>query len=307
VSDYDSPWKGALDLFLEAFLAFFFPQAYAEIDWSRDYKTLETELMQVIREAAVGRHRADKLVQVWLRNGQETWLLIHVEVQSQVEEDFPRRMFTYNYRIFDLYNQTVVSLAVLGDEREAWRPDRFGYGRWGCEVGIRFPIVKLLDYGADEAALEANANPFAAVVLAHLKTQETRQDAEARRSWKIRLVKGLYARGLTKEQVRELFRLIDWMMDLPEGLEGLFWQELTQFEEEKRMPYVTSVERMALKEGERKGILRGIRLGLKLKFGAEALQLLPQIESVTDLDKLSSIHDAIETAANPEEISRLCS
>src|SRR5262249_55157149 len=157
------------------------------------------------------------------------------------------------------YNQTVVSLAVLGDEREDWRPDRFGYDRWGCEVGIRFPIVKLLDYGANETALEANTNPFAAVVLAHLKTQQTRQDAAARRSWKMRLVKGLYARGLSKDQVRELFRLIDWMMDLPEALEASFWQELARFEEEKRMPYITSVERMALREGERKGLLEGIR------------------------------------------------
>ena len=77
----------------------------------------------------------------------------------------------------------------------SWRPDRFGYGRWGCEVGIRFPVVKLLDYAADVPGLEANPNPFAAVVLAHLKTRETRQDPEARCVWKIRLIKGLYERG----------------------------------------------------------------------------------------------------------------
>jgi hypothetical protein len=248
-------------------------------------------------------------------------------------------MFTYNYRVFDLYNRTVVSLAVLGDEQADWRPDHFDYGRWGCETRIRFPVVKLLEYRAREAALEADPNPFAAVVLAHLKTQETRPDAEARRGWKVRLVKGLYERGLSPEQVRELFRLIDWMMDLPEGLTKLFWQELSQFEEEQRMPYVTSVERMALQKGreeglregkleglregeargeakgvakgevtgEVKGLLQAIRLGLKLKFGAEAGHLLPQIESVTDLDRLRSLYDAIEPAASLEEIRRLCS
>jgi len=41
----------------------------------------------------------------------------------------------------------VASFAILGDDRPAWRPDRFGYELWGTEVGIRFPTAKLLDYG----------------------------------------------------------------------------------------------------------------------------------------------------------------
>ena len=109
MSDYDSPWREALDLYFERFLAFFFFRAHADIDWTHGYEMLETELQQVAREATLGPHRADKLVKVWLRDGQEAWILIHVEVQSQEEEGFPRRMFTYNYRIFDLYNRTVVS------------------------------------------------------------------------------------------------------------------------------------------------------------------------------------------------------
>jgi hypothetical protein len=112
---------------------------------------------------------------------------------------------TYNSRIFDLYNRTVVSLAVLGDDRTSWRPESFSYGRWGCEVGMRFPVVKLLDYAADVPGLEANPNPFAAVVLAHLKTRETRQDPDVRRVWKLRLIKSLYERGLTKQDIGALF------------------------------------------------------------------------------------------------------
>src|SRR5260370_30440252 len=192
MSDFDSPWREALDLFFQLLLAFFFPRVHADIDWSRGYETLETELQQVAREAELGRHRADKLVKVWLRDGQEAWILIHVEVQSQQEADFPRRMFTYNSRIFDLYNRTVVSLAVLGDEHANWRPNRFRYARWGCRVGIRFPVVKLLDYAADVPALEANLNPFAAVVLAHLKTMATRHDPDARRAVNARPLKGRY-------------------------------------------------------------------------------------------------------------------
>src|SRR5207302_10617538 len=118
-------------------------------------------------------------------------------------------------------------------------------------------------------ALETHPNPFAAVVLAHLKTMETRRDPNARRGWKVRLIKGLYERGLSKQDVRELFRLIDWMMDLPKAQFRQFWQEMQQFEKEKQVPYITSVERFGreegIREGKREGLLKAITLGLKLK------------------------------------------
>ena len=34
---------------------------------------------------------------------------------------------------------------------------------------------------------------------------------------KIQLIKGLYERGWAADEVRRLFRVIDWMMDLPEA------------------------------------------------------------------------------------------
>ncbi len=329
MSDYDSPWKEALDRYLEAFLAFLFPQAHREIDWSRGHESLDKELQQVVREAELGRRLVDKLVKVWRTSGREEWVLIHIEVQSQEEADFARRMYVYHYRLFDRYDRAVVSLAVLGDERAAWRPDSFGYSNWGCSVGFQFPVVKLLDYAARESLLEASVNPFATVVLAHLKTQATRQDPGARRRWKTRLVKGLYDRGLGKEDIRQLFRLIDWLMDLPKELEDQFWQEVHQYEEEKGMPYITSVERRATEEGRaqgleqgreqgleqgreqgreqglRAGLLEGLELALKLKFGAEGQLLLSDLRSLQDIAVLRAVHQAIEKAATTEEVRRI--
>jgi hypothetical protein len=163
----------------------------------------------VVREAEVGRRYVDKLVRVWTRDGAECWVLIHVEVQTTREAEFPRRMYVYNYRVFDRYNKPVASLAVLADDDPNWRPDGFHYRLFGCEVGIRFPPVKLLDFAAQEALLEASDNPFARVVLAHLKARETHQDPAARHVWKLRLVRGLYERGFSARDVRELFRLVD--------------------------------------------------------------------------------------------------
>ena len=64
--------------------------------------------------------------------------------------------------------------------------------------------------------------------------------------------------GFTGDQIRQLFRLIDWLMDLPEELEKQLQQELTRFEEEKQMPYVTSIERFAEKRGKAEGKAEGM-------------------------------------------------
>jgi hypothetical protein len=80
--DYDSPWKEALERYFAAFMAFFFPQAHADIDWARGHEFLDKELQQVVRDAELGRRLADKLVKVWRRSGEEAWVLAHIEVQG---------------------------------------------------------------------------------------------------------------------------------------------------------------------------------------------------------------------------------
>src|SRR5262249_42906915 len=162
-TDTDSPWKEALDRYFERCLALFFPQAHADIDWTRGHEMLDKELQPIVRQAKLGRRYVDKLVKVWLRDGEERWLLIHVEVEAWKEGEFPRRMYVYNHRIFDRYDREVISLAILADDDPDWRPNQYGYGRWGFQTDTTFPIVKLLDYAAHSQALEADPNPFATV------------------------------------------------------------------------------------------------------------------------------------------------
>ncbi len=67
-------------------------------------------------------------------------MLIHVEVQTARETEFPQRL----YRIFRRYNRAVASLAVLADDHPHWRLSEFRTELFGCETGIPFPAVKLL-------------------------------------------------------------------------------------------------------------------------------------------------------------------
>jgi hypothetical protein len=235
-------------------------------------------------------------------------VLIHLEVQSQEETAFARRMYTYNHRLFDRYDQHVVSLAILGDERASWRPAEFAQELWGCAVSFRFPIVKLVDFQnpAHRADLEESASPFATVVLAHLAALETRQDMARRGQTKVALTRRLYARGYSRQDIVELYRPIDWLLALPAELEEWAWQEISQLEEERQMAYITSAERIGRRigreEGLREGLLAGIELALTVKFGDAGQQVVAEIQQITDLAVLQAVPDHIKTATTLDEL-----
>jgi hypothetical protein len=65
----DSPWKEILESYFPQFMAFFFPEAYRQIDWSRGFEFLDGELQQISRESETGKKITDKLVKVYLQNG----------------------------------------------------------------------------------------------------------------------------------------------------------------------------------------------------------------------------------------------
>ncbi len=285
---FDSPWKEIVETYLPDFMAFFFPDAHSQIDWERGFEFLDSEFRQVVRDAELGKRFVDKLVKLYLTDGEETWVLIHLEIQSQYESTFAERIYVYNYRIYDRYRRKVASFIVLGDDSPTWRPSEFGYELLGTTINIRFPVVKLLDRGQQWDALEANTNPFATVVMAHLKASQTRKDREERLQWKLSLTRRLYQQGYQRQDILNLFAFIDWVMTLPDNLEAQFWTEVRQFEEEQQMPYITSVERLGIEQGKQLGeanlVLRQLnrRLGQISESVSEQIRQLP-VEQLENL------------------------
>ncbi len=289
-ADYDSPWKEALSFYFQDFMRFFFPNIEDKIDWERGYEFLDKEFQQIIRESELGKREADKLVKVWRKDGEEVWVLIHVEVQSQEQSEFAERMCVYNNRIFDVYRRPVVSLAILADKKPSWRPDRYCYELWGCRVELQFPMVKLLDYSERMEALERDNNPFAVIAAAHLTTQRTRKNVTSRYEGKLRIAKSLYQRGYSRQDILELFRLIDWMMSLPELTENEFKQEIRRYEEDLQMPYVTSFERLARREGMLQKGRENVIEVLEVRFSDLPSDLAEKVKQIEDLDLLTSLH-----------------
>ena len=56
--------------------------------------------------------------------------------------------------------------------------------------------------------------------MAHLKAQETRGQQQERKRWKLSLIRRLYRGGYEREKIVNLFKFIDWVMQLPQELEN---------------------------------------------------------------------------------------
>ncbi|MEA5565396.1 transposase [Anabaena sp. UHCC 0399] len=288
-TDYDSPWKEVIELYFPNFLDFFFPQAYGEIDWTQPYEFLDTELQQLEPDAEIGRRLVDKVAKVWLLNGEEAWVLVHVEVQGKYDRQFAERMYIYNYRLFDRHKKRVISLAVLADEQPNWRPNSYSYQLGGCRVSLEFPIAKLLDFETTWETLEQTTNPFGIIVMAHLKTKATQRNPESRLQWKLSIVRSLFSRGYSREDIQELFRFIDWVMVLPRELALDFKMEVRSYEEVQRMRYVTSIERLAKEEGIVQMGRENLIAILETRFGEVPNSIVEAINEINDPSLLKTL------------------
>ncbi|MBL7040440.1 MAG: hypothetical protein ISR77_17515 [Pirellulaceae bacterium] len=304
-SDMDGGWKQIIEDFTEEFFRFFYPAVHARIDWTKGCRFLDTELRQVMPDAELGKAEADKLIEVHRRGGGTAWILIHVEVQAQPETAFPERMFLYYYRIRDRYKRSVVSLALLVDGDQNFRPDQFCLEELGCRMEFTFPMVKLLDHKTEQQ-LKSDPSPFAVASLVQLRKIQAGSNMEHRYDSKLALLRELYRRGYRRDDILKLFRFMDYILTLPDDLSIRFRSELELIEEELKMPYVTSVERIARQEGIEKGIEEGIEKGiekgvvqgvretlvetLRVRFDDVPQWLVEKIEQCTDVQTLRSLH-----------------
>ncbi|MGH7140372.1 MAG: hypothetical protein ACREHD_31945, partial [Pirellulales bacterium] len=146
---------------------------------------------------------------------------------------------------------------------------------------------------------------------------------------------GLYERRLSKEDIRELFRLLDWIMDLPHDLQVRFREDVHQYEQEKRMPYLSSLERMGLEEGLKRGreqgreegheeghaegrakgreegrkeglraAREGITLALEAKFGPPGRKLMTRVRQISNVAELRRLAKIIKTSKTAEDVRR---
>jgi flagellar biosynthesis/type III secretory pathway protein FliH len=71
----------------------------------------------------------------------------------------------------------------------------------------------------------------------------------------------LYERNWTKQQVLDLFAVIDWMMRVPQPLQRQLLEEIRELERERAMPYMNPFQKLGLEEGLQQGRQEGRKEG----------------------------------------------
>ena len=146
-------------------------------------------------------------------------------------------------------------------------------GDYNSKRVFSYPLIKLYDFLRDLTPLEESDNPVASLILAHLLAMQTTGKPIERRDGKLRVFRLLCDRGVDSQVLRKLYRVIDWMLELPPELEYSFREEFRKIEEIHKMPYIPSYERLARKEGLEEGLERGREEGVL----AGKIQVLQQI------------------------------
>ena len=260
-SDYDGAWKETIRLHLAEAIKKGFPAFANLIDWNCEPQWLDKEISQIVGRFGHRNREVDLLFKVRLLDGREQWILCHLEIQTHFEAGFPFRIDLYNAGLKWMFQEEVVTLVLLADLSPDWRP-RAHHFQLGDFRSVReFPVCKLLDRLATDWV--GDDSLFVQVARAQIAALRTSSDPEARFSAKTQLVRNLYTMGYSSGTIREIFRLIDWMMRLRPDLDRRFKSELVIFEEENHMPYVTSIERLAKEEGLEEGLEKGRKEGLQ--------------------------------------------
>ncbi len=270
---YDSAWKKVVRFLFENFLEFFFPNIYSLIDFSKEIRFLDKEFKEIAPDANLGDRVADVLVKVHLKDGATCYLclIIHIEVQAQVDHSLMKRMFTYYYRAVDLESQEtmpVISLVLLADDNPNYREGRYHFEFEGFEINMKVPVVKILDYKTRphlRGKLETSKNPMSMIVRAQLKSHEVKDAGNARKYEVTKeLIRECYRYGYSRETTRIILHFFDYVIRLPRQLKNRIKAYIMKTEEEQKMEYVPIWERdweLKLEQSEKRGIEIGEKRG----------------------------------------------
>ena len=144
-------------------LLFVDPEIGKQVDLSRGFEYLDKELAEIFPDPKASNLKAvDKLVKVFLLDGAERWLLLHIEVQGKNGKGFPERMFEYYMRLRKR-GHPVAAIAILTGEEGKMRTGVYEDRCLWTSVRYEYKTLRLSDY--PDELLKASTNPFAAVLL----------------------------------------------------------------------------------------------------------------------------------------------
>ena len=282
----DILWKGIIEDLAEDFLHFFFSKYIDRIDFSKGLEFLDKDLERIMPEADTKRRHADKLFKAWLKDGQEQWFLVHVEVQGYPDDQFGYRMFQYYYRILDRYNKPVTAVVIYTDTNRAYHATAYRTNFLGTEQIYRFQSFILIDHTAEE--LRASGNPFGfALEAARNALDPGSKDDQQLLVSKLDMMRHLLSCGLSKAKIRRLYNFINTYVSFQNLENKLKFEEEVRKITKSREPM--GIEEAILKEVREQSLEQGIEQGIDQNQRTVTIRSYKKGMPVTDIADITGL------------------
>jgi hypothetical protein len=287
--------KSAFEETFPDLLRFYYKNADGIFDMDRGFEFMDKELRELFPELdkSGGTRFVDMLVKSFLKDGEEEWIFIHIEIQGGDSKNFARRMFQYWYRIYDRFQVDVAAIAVFTGDKSQKRPDMFQKEFLDTSITYRFKAYHILDHSEEE--LLSMDNPFALIVLAAQKALTRgkipeEELGEQRLTVARALIQG---RKYSHEQImRFLYFLKNFIYIENQEINRNFDSEITFLTgKENQMGIIETIKKIAREEALEEGLELGMEKGIEKGAEQKSREFVRNLLQNTDFDnaKIASL------------------
>ena len=240
---------------------------------------------------------SDVLVRVYSPATDREFLVLN-ELQLRYNDRMPRRMRAYAGLAEEKYELPTypVLVNILPPSSDTVIVDRYESSCQGLTARQDYRVINLWEVDATEVFDRPLPSLLPFVPILRGGGEETRVREALRRlrqSERLDELEPLLAFFATFVlESRIVQQIMRW--DMAVLLESPWYNEILK-EGEKR----------GKEEGRQEGLLSGIATVLEVKFGAEGLELLPEIEGIDSVETLETILSALKTVSSIEQVRSL--
>ena len=256
--DLDSIWKEFVREYWSYILLDVVPEMYEAVDIENGAEFLDKEMHEISQQLD-GKKKSDSskwyvddLLKIRLKNGQEEWVLLHIEVQGRGGEMISRRMFRYSCLIFLKYGRHPAAVAILTAKRpkREGNPGTYHYDMFGTTLEYKYHTLKTYEY-KDEDLLSSD-NPVHLFIYAVKMAVKYRKSGDKKLEYMLKVARLLKSRGWSEARMRVFFRYLEFLMS-NSGREyrDTFIEETTEILEGKKVKLMTFEEKVIARTTEK--------------------------------------------------------
>ena len=268
--DFDGIWKDFVHDFWQIILRDCIPDLYDDADLEREAEFLDKEMHEISQQLdgesnAVSNSKwyVDNLLKIYLKDGREEWVLLHIEIQGRGGEMISLRMFRYSCMIFLRYGRQPVALVILTAKRpkREGEPGVYRSAMFGTKTEYSYNTLMAYDFSDEE--LLANDSPVHLFIYAVKIASKYRRSDEKKFEYMRKILKVLVERNWDIGTRRKFVMFLEYAMRLRNReYKVQFMEESTEALEGKKVRYKPIREELReefFKEGREEGRAEMIR------------------------------------------------